>query len=261
MRMSLAACFLSCCVLAPAMAAEPAARSGMQRTVANVKKSVVGIATFQATRSPAMRLVGTGFAVGDGQQVITNAHVLPGVAADDGVEQLGIAVAGPNGAQFRAAVISGIDREHDLAHLTVDGPALAPLQLGEDSLAEGAELLFTGFPLGLVLGLHPATHRALLAAVAPIVLPSVSSGRLSAGAIVQLQRAAFPIYQLDATAYPGNSGSPVYDPETGTVHGIINMVFVKGIKESAIATPSGITYAIPARHARELLQRKKSPSK
>jgi hypothetical protein len=31
------------------------------------------------------------------------------------------------------------------------------------------------------------------------------------------------------------------------------MVFVKGTKETAITAPSGITYAIPARHLVELL--------
>ena len=59
---------------------------------------------------------------------------------------------------------------------------------------------------------------------------------------------------LDATAYPGNSGSPVYDPESGDVLGIINMVFVKGTKETALTQPSGVTYAIPASHLRELLK-------
>jgi hypothetical protein len=33
------------------------------------------------------------------------------------------------------------------------------------------------------------------------------------------------------------------------------MVFLKGLKESAVSDPSGITYAIPARHVRTLLQR------
>jgi serine protease Do len=33
-------------------------------------------------------------------------------------------------------------------------------------------------------------------------------------------------------------------------------VFVKGLKESAITNPSGITYAVPVVHARALLQRK-----
>ena len=45
------------------------------------------------------------------------------------------------------------------------------------------------------------------------------------------------------------------DPATGEVVGVINMVFVKGLKESAISTPSGITYAIPVRHVQELLSR------
>jgi S1-C subfamily serine protease len=70
-----------------------------------------------------------------------------------------------------------------------------------------------------------------------------------------LQRTPFSIYQLDGTAYPGNSGSPLYDPDTGQVLAVINMVFVKGLKESAITAPSGITYAIPVRHVKELLAR------
>jgi S1-C subfamily serine protease len=96
----------------------------------------------------------------------------------------------------------------------------------------------------------------LLAAITPIVMPSLTSGKLNAGAIVQLQKAPFRVFQLDATAYPGNSGSPLYDQRSGMVYGVINMVFVKGLKENAISNPSGITYAVPAVHVRELLQRK-----
>jgi S1-C subfamily serine protease len=62
------------------------------------------------------------------------------------------------------------------------------------------------------------------------------------------------VFQLDATAYPGNSGSPLFDPATGEVVGIVNMVFVKGTKEAALAQPSGITYAIPSQHLLELLR-------
>jgi S1-C subfamily serine protease len=121
---------------------------------------------------------------------------------------------------------------------------------------EGQDLAFTGFPLGMVLGLHHVTHRAMLSAITPVVMPSLSSRGLNVRALVQLQRSAFKIFQLDGTAYPGNSGSPVYDPATGVVLGVINMVFVKGLKESAITNPSGITYAIPARYVHELLQKK-----
>ncbi|MCB1737317.1 MAG: serine protease, partial [Gammaproteobacteria bacterium] len=57
--------------------------------------------------------------------------------------------------------------------------------------------------------------------------------------------------------YPGNSGSPVYHPETGAVIGIINKVFVKETKEMVIEKPSGITYAIPIKFAKDLLRANK----
>jgi S1-C subfamily serine protease len=234
----------------------------LPQTIAVVKKSVVGVGTFQKTRSPAVRFNGTGFIVGDGLQVITNAHVVPALLDSDKLETLGVVIGQGDKFEFRQAQVVSIDRAHDLAHLRLSGAPLPALQLGEASqMAEGRELAFTGYPLGMVLGLHAVTHRALLSAITPIVLPSLSSSKLSASALVQLQRDRFPIFQLDATAYPGNSGSPVYDPQTGIVYGVINMVFVKGLKESAISNPSGITYAVPVNHARELLQRKSTDAK
>jgi len=64
------------------------------------------------------------------------------------------------------------------------------------------------------------------------------------------------VFQLDATAYPGNSGSPLYAPDTGEVVGVVNMVFVKGTKEAALTQPSGISYAIPSRYLIELLRQR-----
>jgi S1-C subfamily serine protease len=105
-----------------------------------------------------------------------------------------------------------------------------------------------------VLGLFPVTHRAMIAAVTPIAIPAARADQLDARSARRLSRASFPVFQLDATAYPGNSGSPLYHPESGAVIGIVNSVFVKGTRESALAQPSGITYAIPARQLIELLQ-------
>jgi serine protease Do len=65
----------------------------------------------------------------------------------------------------------------------------------------------------------------------------------------------YMIFQLDAIAYPGNSGSPLYDAESGEVLAVINAVFVKGSKESVLKDPSGISYAIPSNYVRELLER------
>jgi len=232
------------------------AQAQLSKTINVVKPSVVGVGTELRTRSPAIAFFGTGFVVGDGLSVITNAHVVPPVSADARKETLGIVIRQGGAVAFRPARLAAIDREHDLAHLRLEGAPLPALQLGEDGAVEGQDLAFTGFPLGMVLGLHPATHRATLAAITPVVTPSLSSGKLDARAISQLQRSSFDIYQLDGTAYPGNSGSPVYDPETGVVKAVINMVFVKGLKETAITNPSGITYAVPVRHVRALLQQK-----
>jgi S1-C subfamily serine protease len=67
-------------------------------------------------------------------------------------------------------------------------------------------------------------------------------------------RDPYDVMQLDATAYPGNSGSPVFDQQTGRVVGVINSVLVKGNKEAALQKPSGITYAIPVRFVHELIK-------
>jgi S1-C subfamily serine protease len=50
----------------------------------------------------------------------------------------------------------------------------------------------------------------------------------------------------------------MFDAETGEVLGVINMVFVKGTKESALTNPSGISYAIPSRFVQQLMQRRKA---
>ena len=227
------------------------------QTIAAVKPSVVGIGTYERTRSPAINFVATGFVTGDGLSVITNAHAIPELLDTEKFETLGVVMPKGDGVEFRPATLAGIDREHDLAHLRLTGAPLPAMRLGDSAdMAEGRALAFTGFPLGMVLGLHPVTHRATLSAITPIVMPSLNARKLDARTVAQLQRAPFAIFQLDAIAYPGNSGSPVYDPDTGAVFAVINMVFVKGLKETAITSPSGITYAIPAAYVHDLLRQK-----
>jgi S1-C subfamily serine protease len=96
----------------------------------------------------------------------------------------------------------------------------------------------------------------MVSSITPIALPGGNSRQLNEKLIRRIKDGAFNIFQLDTTAYPGNSGSPVFDPETGEVIGVINMVFVKGTKESALSHPSGISYAIPGNFLVELLQQR-----
>jgi len=241
-----------------ALPGAPARADGLVRTIPQVKPSIVGVGSFLKTRSPSVMFSGTGFVVGDGLSIVTNAHVVPDKLDVAKMEQLGVVVGSGQDIAFRPARLVALDREHDLAHLRLEGGAPLPaLALGDSRTAvEGQALAFTGFPLGMVLGLNHVTHRANLSVLTPIVMPSMSSKRLDARAIAQLQRGGLKIFQLDGTAYPGNSGSPVYDPDSGAVLAVINMVFVKGLKETAITTPSGISYAIPSQYVLELLQQK-----
>jgi serine protease Do len=230
----------------------------LSHTIEVVKPSIVGIATFQKTRSPAINFMGTGFAVGDGSLVVTNAHVVPEVMDSSKMESLIVIVArSGKEPEVRNTVQVARDKEHDLVLLRISGDPLPAMQLGDSGTArEGQEFVFTGFPIGMVLGFHPVTHRGTLSSITPIVLPALNTKRLDAKNIIQLQKSAFQVFQLDGTAYPGNSGSPLYDPGTGIVYGIVNMVLVKGLKETALSQPSGISYAIPGNYIRDLLQRK-----
>jgi S1-C subfamily serine protease len=251
--------FAASCLLALASNA----RAGVTETIERVKGSIVAVGTFERTRSPQFQFLGTGFAVEDGTLIVTNAHVLPRLLDPAQHETVAILIPlpdkdDPNQAQVREAKQVGIDVDSDLAILRIPGPALPAMKIGRSSdVRDGQELLFTGYPIGAILGPHPATHRALIASVTPIAIPLGRAGELSPQTIRRLSAGQFPVFQLDATAYPGNSGSPLYDPATGEVVGIINKVFVQGTKEAALAQPSGITYAVPASHLQTLLQRQR----
>lgn len=232
-----------------------AAFSDLPQVIERVRPSIVGVGTFQKMRSPAINFLGTGFVVGDGSLVITNAHVIPELLDASKNESLVILTGKSNNPEAKVAQIAKLDKEHDLALLKINGLSLPPLKIGNvDKIKEGQMLAFTGFPIGMVLGFYPVTHRAMIASITPIILPVTSTKQLSAEKIKQLNKTAFHVFQLDGTAYPGSSGSPLYDSDSGEVYGVVNLVFVKGKKESALSNPSGISYAIPANFVTELLK-------
>ncbi len=222
-------------------------------TIAKVKKSVVGVGSVMLTRSPRASLFGTGFVVADGNYVLTNAHVVSRELDFQGKESLVVFIGRGMKPEMRSASIVQLDKEHDLALLKIPGPPLPALLLGDSgTVQEGEEIAFTGYPIGAVLGLFPVTHRGMISAITPIVIPLDNGGQLTSDLIKRL-RDRYDVFQLDATAYPGNSGSPLYNPETGEVIGVLNMVFVKESRETVLQKPSGIAYAIPIRYAVELI--------
>ncbi|MGS0755231.1 S1C family serine protease [Roseateles sp. GG27B] len=221
------------------------------------KPSVVLVGTYAETDSPRFTFRGSGFVVADGNYAVTNAHVLPEFVAGADERRLILQVRrGASDWSARSAEVLSLDKSHDLALLRFDGPPAPSLKLAAVGTArEGAAIVLMGFPLGGALGFSTVTHRGIIAAITSIALPPPSAQALNERAIRQLRDGAFNILQLDATAYPGNSGGPVFDVASGEVVGVINMVLIKGSKETALSQPSGITYAIPVEHVEQLLGR------
>jgi len=219
--------------------------------VRKVTPSVVAIATYSPLRSPRVIMRGTGFVVHDGLHIITNAHVLPHDREMKYNEKITVLVGRGRSPDRRTAEVVRVDKEHDLALLKVEGDKIPKFNLGSGGmLDEGTEVAITGYPIGSILGLFSVTHKGIVAAVTPIVIPQPTAHYLD---VKVLQQKRYNVYQLDLTAFPGNSGSPLYNALTGTVEGILNSVTVKGVKENALSKPSGISFAIPVVHLHNLL--------
>ena len=237
------------------------AHAGLPEVVAAAKPAVAAVGLYNALSSPRFTFRGTGFAVADGRLLITNFHVLPETTAE--LQQLTLQIGGNRAGgqdaapETRQLTVLQTDKVHDLALLKISGEPLPVLPLDAAGAArEGQAVAFIGFPIGTVLGFSPVTHRGIVSSITPFVLPQATARQLDAATVARLRQSIFDILQLDGTAYPGNSGGPVLDAETGRVVGVVNMVLVKSSRESALSSPTGISYAIPVRWVRELLDKR-----
>jgi serine protease Do len=231
------------------------ARANLPQVIAAAKPSVLPVGTFSATDSPRFGFRGSGFVVGDGTLVATNFHVLaPGAEADSGPTMM-VLVGSGSAAQGRRARVAGTDRSRDLALLRIEGPPLPALTLEEGGKPrEGQSVALMGYPIGGTLGFATVTHRGILASITTAALPAATAQTLDPRAVLRLREGNFELYQLDASAYPGNSGGPVLDADSGRVIGVVSMVLVKAGRESALTNPTGITYAIPVQALHELMR-------
>jgi serine protease Do len=219
-----------------------------------VNKSTVAIAFHSPLKHSAPVIKGTGFAVNNGSFVITNYHVIDKVTDPTIVEYFVAMLSIGDKIQIQRLELLEVDVEHDLAILRVAEPLL-PLILSDETLSPaGTDIAIFGYPLGGALGLFPAVHRGIISTITPDYMPARNSRSLTSKNIRRLKKPDL-IYQLDITAYPGNSGSPVVDIESGDVIAVINKVYVKDNKESALSNPSGISYGIPVKHVNVLLER------
>lgn len=241
------------------VAAGVASARELPDVIDEVRPAIVGVGTAYPPRQPIAgqrpnQLMGTGFAVDDGQHIVTNDHVLPEVLDHENRQSLAVFAGRGRDARVHVASIVARDKEHDLAILRIESTRLPTLSLGDSgTVREGETMAFTGFPIGAVLGLYPVTHLGIVSSITPIVRTAGDSSELSA---LQLRRMRnrYDVFQLDAVAYPGNSGSPVFRPDSGEVIGVVNSVFVKETREAVLERPSGISYAIPVAYVQALVE-------
>jgi serine protease Do len=232
------------------------ARATLVEAIERVRPSVVAIGTYQKTRSPQFIFRGTGFAVGNGQLVATAAHAVVETLQTDPPEMMAVLVDVPGAEepQPREARPVSVDRIHDVALLRIGGAALPAVKLGDsDAVRDGTAIAFTGFPIGNSLGFNPVTHRGIVSAHPPLAVPSPNAKNLDVRVIRSVKSGSFPVFQLDAIAYPGHSGSPLYDANTGEVVGVVNMA-VKATKDASIGQATGISFAVPIKYVQELLR-------
>ncbi len=234
----------------------PTNAASLADTIDKVRPSIVAIGTYLPSRAPRAQFKGTGFVIGNGRYIVTNEHVVSDALNESRNERIAIFLKknGKDSLYYADKIASDII--HDIAILKIEGATLPALKLYKGNVREGDNYAFTGFPIGMVLGLYPVTHQGIISAISPVAIPMIKSKQLNSKIIKRL-RNPYMVYQLDATAYPGNSGSPLYNSQTGEVAGIINKVFIKESKEKILSQPSGITYAIPINYLEKLITERK----
>ena len=230
-----------------------------EQVIAYVRPSIVAVGSYYFKDTPTVRYVGTGFVVGDGNTVVTNAHVVDALVKLERVDHLRVYFPDDQLIDGRQAKVWAVDRFHDLAVIRYTGSPAPVLSLDPSAPPQGRSVGILGYPIGLRLGLVPAAHRGVVAAVVPAVLPLPRGAKMNME-LAEAIREPYNLYQLDMVVYPGNSGSPLFDSQRGQVIGIINKTLATKTREHLLTEPSAIAYAVPTRWIQELLVRGASMS-
>lgn len=175
---------------------------------------------------------GTGIVIGSTGEIITNAHLVTGVAS-------GASTVTFHDASQHAAEIVGSDSENDLALLKVKGVRNLPvLELGDSgSSAPGDAVIAIGYALGLAGG--PSVTTGIISATGRTSVAATGLGTSSR---------LTELLQADAPISSGDSGGPLIDSR-GHVIGINTMVATS----TAQVSVNGISFAIAADTVKSLL--------
>ncbi|MFQ5863472.1 MAG: S1C family serine protease [Candidatus Brocadiales bacterium] len=243
-----------CVALFPVSTSQEAKTVGLPSIIKKMKPAVVAIASVNPTSKPPVKLYGSGFIYDQKGYAITAEHVIRAIERDGQLEDLHVWF--HRGGRFynvRASLSIRLKR-YDVAVVKLEGENFPALLLGDSSsVREGQAVALCGFPFGTILGLYPATHRGIISSINPAVLPVRNTAELDSKKLKALST-PFNIFQLDCTAFPGDSGSPLFSPATGEVIGMVNSAFIARTKQGSFST--GISYAIPVNLIKEALAEK-----
>lgn len=162
--------------------------STSKEAIAQAKRSTVTIRTATGH--------GSGFAVGDGNLILTNAHVVGDAKNVTIVTQGKISL---------PAKVVQVSKSRDVALLSIEGIRLSPLYIMTKKMDETSEVYAVGSPLNEKLS------------------GSITKGIVSAYRLIDGQQ----WLQSDASISPGNSGGPLLN-ERGQVVGISTAGYTAG---------------------------------
>ncbi len=194
---------------------------GVVFITANVTQTASPFAPEQEGQSS-----GSGFVIGKGGSIVTNAHVV------EGATRVTVRFGDKRSARARVA---GRDPSTDLALLLVDpdGLDLEPLELGSsDGVQVGDPTVAIGNPFGL--------DRTLTTGVVSALQRSIPS--LQPGFTIN------NVIQTDAAINPGNSGGPLIDAQ-GKVIGVNSQIETGGSGGGNV----GIGFAVPIDTAKDVI--------
>ena len=222
-------------------------------TIKKVKPSIIAVGTYHPLSRPAVKFYGTGFVFSRNGYAITAEHVLSAINRNGEIDNLYAFFPDTGNSIKVSAKVVTKNIKYDLAIIKLKGSGFNYLKLGDSSIVEeGQSIALCCFPYGPVFGLHPTTHTGIISNISPMAIPVQNMSLLSNRMINALTDPYF-IFQLDCTAFPGNSGGPLLLPETGDVIGVLNSAFIQTTKENKQIS-TGISYAIPINYIKELIE-------
>jgi len=179
--------------------AVPSVAASLPETYAKIKPSLALVAYKEGRYI----VTGSSFCIGstdDRSFFLTNAHVVGG-------RKSVYVFLSSSPARALVGTVVRTNTTLDAAVIEVFVGGIPPLRLARDTLPEGKEIAIAGYPSAQLelaiagLGLTPSVHEGIINAYP-------ANGFL---------------VEFDAQVEHGNSGGPIFDPDTGAVYGIVTL--------------------------------------